>query len=1041
MQTNQGSRPISAVRLLAALVGIAAGVRASPAQHLGHTSAAGDPSFLVPDECTDAPDPAGWSLRPAPAADNAFARCFSEDSVLSPQAIQEWERRAHLGQNPYAARYFANDTWNWNYDPNSPVYLTYSYVADNTLCDIDGSFKRSTLLESMDAKFGSRELWTSYIQACFDSVSRICGVRFARANFSPNGVDDGAAWPSSSGSPGRRGDIRICGSTIVDNVPGLNTLAFAYFPSSSGEGDMCIDVSEGWENYADAYRFLRNVFTHELGHALGLDHVCPLQHTKLMEPIYSSSFDALQHDDILALQYLYGDPQEPNNNAASATVFVESQPNTSIAFFTYGQVPNTATASVLPGDQDWIRSSLAAQMPVTFTATPVGASYDSSSQGPQTPENNSGCTSGHFVNSRLQSGLRVEIRGASGTILASAQGGPGQPVTVSAQVPGGNYYSVVYPVSTSFNMPQMYTLTRTIGAPQPPINNPWYEGILLGQLPYGMTISGTTFGATTDGSALIEPGGTIGTQDVYYNFNPWDGPGRMRVTVTGGANVVSVHRLVNSAPSPSNQWTPINANGGANGVVDVNITEIVPCVIRVAVAPGGIPGPHTVSVRYIDGPTNDSCLTPVDITSGAYNGTTIFARPEPSPYPSSCTTDMYTLPWGAWYRFVATTQGTLSPSVCNANNTILGVYQGCPAGGGVLVACNDNAPSCGNGGSALSLPVVAGQEYLVRVSHFQNLSGNFTLNVAFTRDGESCPIAIPISAGNTAFSNAGYATDETSCYAGANRWYLYTASGYSTVNVNTCTGTNYDSSISAWNACPSAGGTLLACNDDWCGLQSSISFQSYPGQQFYISIGGYAGNTGSGIINISETPIPGEVCSTPILVTDGSYPFSTLGHYTDGPAEPNCNFCCGDPQVHGDLWYLYFATATGTLHASTCGSDYDSKMTAYASCPTGDGQAIACADDECGVQAVLTMPVVEGTPYLIRLGGYGGWTGTGTLVISVTHPCPADFNQDGGIDGADVEFFFAAWGAGDTSADVNTDGGIDGADVEYFFAQWETGAC
>ncbi len=56
-------------------------------------------------------------------------------------------------------------------------------------------------------------------------------------------------------------------------------------------------------------------------------------------------------------------------------------------------------------------------------------------------------------------------------------------------------------------------------------------------------------------------------------------------------------------------------------------------------------------------------------------------------------------------------------------------------------------------------------------------------------------------------------------------------------------------------------------------------------------------------------------------------------------------------------------------------------------------------------------------------------------------PCPADFNQDGGIDGTDVQAFFAAWEAGDPSADVNFDGGVDGPDVDYFFGAWEAGGC
>ncbi|MBS0198006.1 MAG: hypothetical protein JSR77_14715 [Planctomycetes bacterium] len=56
-------------------------------------------------------------------------------------------------------------------------------------------------------------------------------------------------------------------------------------------------------------------------------------------------------------------------------------------------------------------------------------------------------------------------------------------------------------------------------------------------------------------------------------------------------------------------------------------------------------------------------------------------------------------------------------------------------------------------------------------------------------------------------------------------------------------------------------------------------------------------------------------------------------------------------------------------------------------------------------------------------------------------PCPADFNQDGGIDGSDVGAFFEQWEAGNPSGDVNQDGGTDGADVEYFFQRWSAGGC
>lgn len=56
-------------------------------------------------------------------------------------------------------------------------------------------------------------------------------------------------------------------------------------------------------------------------------------------------------------------------------------------------------------------------------------------------------------------------------------------------------------------------------------------------------------------------------------------------------------------------------------------------------------------------------------------------------------------------------------------------------------------------------------------------------------------------------------------------------------------------------------------------------------------------------------------------------------------------------------------------------------------------------------------------------------------------PCIADFNQDGGIDGSDLETFFTLWETGVPAADVNLDGGTDGQDIETFIVRWESGAC
>ena len=68
-------------------------------------------------------------------------------------------------------------------------------------------------------------------------------------------------------------------------------------------------------------------------------------------------------------------------------------------------------------------------------------------------------------------------------------------------------------------------------------------------------------------------------------------------------------------------------------------------------------------------------------------------------------------------------------------------------------------------------------------------------------------------------------------------------------------------------------------------------------------------------------------------------------------------------------------------------------------------------------------------------------TTAGGPACSSCPPCAADYNNDGGVDGGDIEAFFPAWEASDGCADVNLDGGIDGGDIEAFFAVWELGGC
>jgi hypothetical protein len=123
----------------------------------------------------------------------------------------------------------------------------------------------------------------------------------------------------------------------------------------------------------------------------------------------------------------------------------------------------------------------------------------------------------------------------------------------------------------------------------------------------------------------------------------------------------------------------------------------------------------------------------------------------------------------------------------------------------------------------------------------------------------------------------------------------------------------------------------------------------------------------------------------------------------------------------------------------------------------GSGGASGGGGTVRGSAGTLAALVPEATVALTIEGAQPSDSGVYTLVLTntcgtasttvaldvapVCPACPADFDQDGGVTGADVEAFFAAFEAGDPCGDTDQDGGVTGADVEAFFAAFEAGGC
>ena len=139
----------------------------------------------------------------------------------------------------------------------------------------------------------------------FYQWATVTGITFVHK---PN--DDGRSLGRHSGTLGRRGDVPIGGHFVDGNG---QTLAYSFFPD---DGDMVLDTGDDFcDDTCQTSVRLRNVLTHEVGYGIGLEHICPTDHTKLMVPNITTRLNGPQHKYILAANRGSGDRLEQNDNA------------------------------------------------------------------------------------------------------------------------------------------------------------------------------------------------------------------------------------------------------------------------------------------------------------------------------------------------------------------------------------------------------------------------------------------------------------------------------------------------------------------------------------------------------------------------------------------------------------------------------------------------------------------------------------------------------------------------------------------------------
>jgi hypothetical protein len=213
------------------------------------------------------------------------------------------------------------------------------------------------------------------------------------------------------------------------------------------------------------------------------------------------------------------------------------------------------------------------------------------------------------------------------------------------------------------------------------------------------------------------------------------------------------------------------------------------------------------------------------------------------------------------YSFTRPQYGTLTIDLCGSDyDTKVYVM----SAGGQILDCNDDrylGGVCGNYTSRIdNLWLPDGETYYLVIDGKNGAAGEYRFEMRRWEPtippgpGDTIADAIVIpalpydAAGATIDYNDDYVS--TCFFAGGapDVVYRYTvAAGVAVLDISMC-GSNYDTGLYVYDSALNE----IACNDDWCGLQSQLeNVGVVAGQVYYIIVDGYYGEAGSYVLSVT----------------------------------------------------------------------------------------------------------------------------------------------------------------------------------------------
>ncbi len=570
----------------------------------------------------------------------------------------------------------------------------------------------------------------------------------------------------------------------------------------------------------------------------------------------------------------------------------------------------------------------------------------------------------------------------------------------------------------------------------------------------GCNVAGNPTQAFPCGTTLCGISGFVpGFHDLdWYSFTLAT-PSYVTLTVTGdfGTQIA----LLNAACPPG----AFAVSGAASGMTATASACLQAGNFRVFIRPTPPPATDTTPCpsNYVatltctpiggGAPANNLCTGAFVAMDGDNPFSTCFATDSVGLTHAACTFDMDAdVGQDVWFTYTATCTDNVTVSLCGGTtfDSKVAVYNTSDCGNlndGTLLACDDESCGVVGGPSLLTFAGVQGMTYLIRVGGFGAATGQGVMNIQCgalcepacgggTQEDQgnpgNCGLGLPgsdfINGGCNLFTPAfsPISCDETVCGAVGTEagmrdldWYTLTV-GEPTEITWTAQGNFPTQLFITEGLCPTF--TIAAATGEACEMVTASACVNAGTYFLVIAPSVFAGVPCPSDYVATVTCAPcapppapaNNACSSATVVSNGVTNFDTSGASTDGmPITNVCGTFDAPLQAFRDVWFDYTAIADGPVTVSLCSSSFDTVLAVYQDCgicPPGDFNQQACNDEAsvpglgtCVAQSAVTFNAFNGVCYKIRVGGFGGASGAGTMnIFTGVSECPAFSTCPGG---------------------------------------------